>query len=340
MALTSTSESSGAPPSLVAPLVAVLGLLLASAVTLPVLVGAGVFSGEENPPTAYGDAGDIPAELVGAILNAGRTCATLSPGLLAAQLQQESGFNPQARSPVGAQGIAQFLPGTWSAYGGDADGDGRADPYNPADAIPAAARYDCAVAAAVAHLPGDPRRLMLAAYNAGPGAVLTHGGVPPYAETQTYVERITVREPAMTSALTAAGSPAGQIAPAARTAIAFARAQLGEPYLWGANGPDAWDCSSLVQAAYAAAGITIPRVTYDQVADSGPTVPLDRSAWRAGDLLFAAADGTPDNPGHVGLYIGDGKVLHAPRKGDVVKIVTVDRYLTVTGVTRPWALAD
>ncbi|MBL7499544.1 bifunctional lytic transglycosylase/C40 family peptidase [Frankia sp. CNm7] len=343
MALTSTSLRGGAPASVIVPLVAVLGLLLLSTVTLPVLVGAGVFSGEEDTPaSAYGDAGDIPAELVGAILSVGRTCATVSPGLLAAQLEQESGFDPRARSPVGAQGIAQFLPGTWSAYGSDGDGDGRADPDNPADAIPAAARYDCAVAAAVAHLPGDSRRVMLAAYNAGPGAVLTHGGVPPYQETQTYVERILAREPAMTAALTAAGSPAGQATPAARAAIAFARNQLGDPYAWGANGPDAWDCSSLVQAAYAAAGIRLPRVTYDQADQSGPTIPLeDVDAWQPGDLLFAAgSDGTPDNPGHVGIYLGNRQVLHAPRTGDVVKIVPLDAYPTVTGVTRPATLAE
>lgn len=102
----------------------------------------------------------------------------IAPALLAALLQAESGYNPRAVSPVGAQGIAQFMPGT-------ARGMGLADPFDPTQAIPAAARL----------LAGHIRRfgsaaLALAAYNAGPGAVQRYGGIPPYAETQGYVARI------------------------------------------------------------------------------------------------------------------------------------------------------
>ncbi len=98
--------------------------------------------------------------------------------LLAAQLQAESGFDPQARSPAGALGIAQFMPGTARTYG-------LADPFNPAAAIDAQA-----------HLMHDllarfgKAELALAAYNAGPGAVERFGGVPPYPETRAYVARI------------------------------------------------------------------------------------------------------------------------------------------------------
>jgi hypothetical protein len=102
----------------------------------------------------------------------------IAPTLLAALLQAESGYNPRALSPVGAQGIAQFMPGT-------ALGMGLADPFDPTQAIPAAARL----------LAGHIRSfgsaaLALAAYNAGPGAVQRYGGIPPYAETQAYVARI------------------------------------------------------------------------------------------------------------------------------------------------------
>jgi soluble lytic murein transglycosylase-like protein len=99
--------------------------------------------------------------------------------LLAAQLYAESGFNPFARSGAGAEGIAQFMPGTARAYG-------LADPYDPAAAVDAQA-----------HLMSDLLRrfggkvaLALAAYNAGPAAVERYGGVPPYAETRAYVARI------------------------------------------------------------------------------------------------------------------------------------------------------
>ncbi|WP_244957339.1 NlpC/P60 family protein [Candidatus Frankia nodulisporulans] len=286
-------------------------------------------------------AGAVPAVYVGGILSAGRACATLTPGILAAQLEAESGFDPTARSPVGAQGIAQFMPATWATHGRDGDGDGRADVDNPADAIPAAAAYDCALAAAVAAIPGDPAKLMLAAYNAGPGAVLTNHGVPPYAETQSYVARILARAPTLAAALTAESTPVGVTNKVMQTALAFARAQLGKPYTLGANGPDTWDCSSLVQAAYEAAGVSLPRTTFDQVDASGPVIALTPvSAWQPGDLLFAAgSDGSPTNPGHVGIYLGNNEVLHAPHTGDVVKIVTLDHYEKVTGVTRPAALA-
>ncbi|MCL9760366.1 bifunctional lytic transglycosylase/C40 family peptidase [Frankia sp. AiPa1] len=326
-------------------LIAVLAVALVAAAVLGGLTGVGAFGSDtddSDTPAVTGSVAGIPAEDVGLILSAGRTCAALTPGLLAAQLSQESGFRADARSPVGALGVAQFMPATWTAHGVDGNNDGRADPLDPADAIPAAARYDCALAAAVARVTGDPVRLMLAAYNAGPGAVLKAGGVPPYAETQTYVVRIIAGEPAMTAALAAATSPSGAGArtPAVRTAIAFARQQLGKPYRLGATGPDTWDCSSLVQAAYAAAGITLPRTTYDQAGRSGPILAVtDVAAWQPGDLLFAAgSDGTPDNPGHVGIYLGNRQVLHAPKTGDVVKIVTLDHFEKVTGVTRPAAL--
>lgn len=102
----------------------------------------------------------------------------LSPVLLAALLQAESGFDPGAVSPVGAQGIAQLMPGT-------ARGLGLSDPFDPAAAIPAAAGLLAGHVRAFGSIP-----LALAAYNAGPGAVARYGGIPPYPETQAYVARI------------------------------------------------------------------------------------------------------------------------------------------------------
>lgn len=95
-------------------------------------------------------------------------------------------------------------------------------------------------------------------------------------------------------------------------AIAFAQAQLGEPYLWGGTGPNAWDCSGLMQAAYRAAGKKISRTTWTQVRDGTP-VSRDPKAWQPGDLVFPS-------PGHVVMWLGGGRYIHAPRKGDVVKI--------------------
>jgi soluble lytic murein transglycosylase-like protein len=102
----------------------------------------------------------------------------LQPVLLAALLRSESGFDPRAVSPAGAQGIAQFMPAT-------AQGMGLADPFDPAQAIPAAARLLSGHVRGFGSVP-----LALAAYNAGPGAVQRYGGIPPYPETQAYVARI------------------------------------------------------------------------------------------------------------------------------------------------------
>ena len=136
------------------------------------------------------DPSKIPAAYVAAIQEASASCDGVPAAVLAAQLYQESRWDPLAVSPVGAIGLAQFMPATWKAYGVDGDRDGRADPRNPIDAIWSAAGYDCVLKKQVDELPGDLIRLTLAAYNAGPYAVLKHKGVPPYPETRTYVAAI------------------------------------------------------------------------------------------------------------------------------------------------------
>ncbi|MGV9243228.1 NlpC/P60 family protein [Streptomyces sp. NPDC003710] len=97
----------------------------------------------------------------------------------------------------------------------------------------------------------------------------------------------------------------------AEKALAFARAQIGKPYVWGATGPESYDCSGLTQAAWKAAGVTLPRTTYDQV-NTGTTVPLADA--RPGDLIFFY-----DDISHVGIYIGNGMMIHAPKPGAYVR---------------------
>ena len=105
---------------------------------------------------------------------------------------------------------------------------------------------------------------------------------------------------------------------AAATAIGFALRQVGKPYRWGATGPGAYDCSGLVFAAYAAAGISIARSTFGWRQD-GPRVPL--TEIEPGDLLFSAgSDGTSANPGHVVMYLGGGQIIQAPQAGEDVQI--------------------
>ncbi|WP_369248666.1 NlpC/P60 family protein [Streptomyces sp. R41] len=97
----------------------------------------------------------------------------------------------------------------------------------------------------------------------------------------------------------------------AAKALAFAREQIGKPYVWGATGPDSYDCSGLTQAAWKAAGVTLPRTTWDQV-NAGTTVSLADA--QPGDLIFFY-----DDISHVGLYIGNGMMIHAPKPGAYVR---------------------
>ena len=99
--------------------------------------------------------------------------------------------------------------------------------------------------------------------------------------------------------------------------LAYAEAQLGKPYQWGATGPDAFDCSGLAMMAYRAAGITIPRTGQQQWA-SGPRIPASQA--RPGDLVFfAGSDGTMTAPGHVGIVSGHNTMIDAPHTGQVVR---------------------
>lgn len=109
-------------------------------------------------------------------------------------------------------------------------------------------------------------------------------------------------------------------------AVAFARAQLGKPYVWGAAGPNSYDCSGLTQAAWRAAGITLPRTTWDQV-KAGPRVAT--KSLRPGDLVFYYGDIS-----HVGIYVGGGRMIHAPRPGAHVREDPVS-YQPVYGSVRP-----
>ncbi|OZF41287.1 MULTISPECIES: M23 family metallopeptidase [Nocardiaceae] len=143
-----------------------------------------------NPAASGGEAdlapGKVPPEFEPWVIRAGNTCPQIRPPVIAGQLKQESGFNPRAVSPDGAEGAAQFMPGTWPGYGRDDDGNGSVSPYDIGDAVMAQGRYMCEIAgqvdAGIANgsisAPNGPLELYLAAYNAGFGAVQSSGGFP------------------------------------------------------------------------------------------------------------------------------------------------------------------
>lgn len=138
--------------------------------------------------------GTVPEQYRDMVTKAGQVCSEVSAPHIAAQIKQESAWDPKAGSNKGAQGIAQFLSGTWASYGKDANGNGTASPFEPADAIAAQAEYMCDLAQQVkgiAKAAGRPViEMAWAAYNAGPGAVQQYNGIPPYAETQDYVVKL------------------------------------------------------------------------------------------------------------------------------------------------------
>lgn len=282
----------------------ILGLLLMAGVDRP---GPGGGSG----PAVGGGLlpGSVPRGDEPFIIRAGGRCPEISAPLIAAQLQQESGFDAEAVSPAGARGIAQFTPATWRTWGKDYSGDGVADVWNPEDAIGSQADYLCGLVdlirswAAEDRVTGAVVELALAAYNAGPAWVLQAHGVPPIPETRSYVKIIL----AAVSRFTAPPQQFGSTQ--VETAIAAAEAEDHDRYVFGAAGPDAWDCSSLVQHAWQVAGVALPRTTFDQV--ESPVlkqVPWDQR--RRGDLIYFHIEGGA-LPDHVGLVLSDHLMIHA-----------------------------
>jgi cell wall-associated NlpC family hydrolase len=255
---------------------------------------------------------DIPPVYLALYMSAARTCPGLPWGVLAGIGEVESDHG-QSTAPgvhsganyAGAEGPMQFEPTTFAQYAVHADPGGQLSPYDPADAIYTAAAMLCANGAASGTAAGI--RQAVFAYN----------------HSQAYVSDVLGWAVRYT-----ASAPSG----AAAAAIAFALRQVGKPYRWGATGPDAFDCSGLVYAAYAAAGIHIARTTFGWRQDGLP-VPLTQI--QSGDLLFSVgSDGTNANPGHVVMYLGGGLIIQAPQAGEDVQIDPLD-LAGIVVATRP-----
>jgi cell wall-associated NlpC family hydrolase len=125
-----------------------------------------------------------------------------------------------------------------------------------------------------------------------------------------------------------ASTPAwGNTGSKGEVALAFARGQLGKPYQFGAAGPDRYDCSGLVQAAWRAAGVALPRTSQQQYANGRK---ISKAQLRIGDLVFFYGP----HPHHVGLYAGDGTIINAPRPGKPVQYAKISS-MPYAGATRP-----
>jgi cell wall-associated NlpC family hydrolase len=316
------SSGSGLRSAAVAAVAAVLGLLMALLMLVTQMA--------QSTTTASGlNTSAVPATYLQWVLKAGSLCSAITPAIIAAQDQTESDWNPKAVSGAGAEGIAQFLPSSWPQWGRNDDGTGNVSPSNPRDAIMAQGRYDCSLASFAQNLinsggaSGSVTDLALAAYNAGPLRVEQVHGIP--AAAASYVQDIdSLASSKYAATTTASPSQAGL------TAVAAAESALGTPYQYGGScsnphGSDSadWcDCSSLVQMAWRAAGVSIPRTTYQQW--RAGTAVTSVSQLVPGDLIFIPGDdATSQGPGHVGMYVGNGMLINAPYTGQVVRYESV-----------------
>jgi cell wall-associated NlpC family hydrolase len=122
----------------------------------------------------------------------------------------------------------------------------------------------------------------------------------------------------------------GAVSVSSNAVVAYASNFLGTPYLWGGTTPAGFDCSGFTQYVYRHFGISLGRTTYDQINDG---YAVSRDQLQSGDLVFYGKGGSPS---HMGIYIGNGMYMHAPRTGDVIKISPYDRadYITARRVMR------
>ncbi|HEY2428114.1 MAG TPA: bifunctional lytic transglycosylase/C40 family peptidase [Acidimicrobiales bacterium] len=293
----------------------VSGLL--AVVFLPVVVVAALAGGIGAPAGAGAGSAvivdGIPTAAVSAYVAAAAWCPGLSWAVLAAIGEVESDHGRSTLPGVasganafGAEGPMQFLPATFSAYAVALDGF-PPSPYVLADAAVAAARMLCADGG------GTPGGL--------PAALFAYNHSPSYVEAvlgwaRTYEG----------AAVPVAGDPGA-------VAAAWALTQLGKPYVWGADGPDAYDCSGLTLRAWEAAGFTIPRVA---AAQYGAGRQLGLADARPGDLVFFAPDpADPTTIAHVGIYLGAGMMVDAPHPGSGVRVEPVYPQGLLAEVTRP-----
>jgi len=279
------------------------------------------------------------------------------PWTILAGIGTEESDNGQSKLPgvlsgtnaFGAAGPMQIGVGgastdTWATVATAEDGIEPPSVYDPADAIAGAAKY------LNAHgFQQDPSGAIFAYNHAGWYVTAVENFASEYASGGYLVS---ANSPNTASGQSGATACTGSVLDAlsmpnvaVATAIQFAQEQIGRPYVFGATGPDAYDCSGLVMMAYRAAGINIPRTSSEQYHFGAPVA---ASAVSPGDLVFfAGADGTVANPGHVGLVIGKNTMIEAYATGFPVRISTFglknsapgEQTGKVVGFTRPWKAA-
>ena len=370
-----TGREQRAPRILVFGIIGLVGVVGLGLLAVPILIGTNAFfaasagcsgqqTGTAGQPTGSAKANSIPANYLYWYKKVGQQYGvpwTLLAGIGTVESDNgqttlpgvhsgQNGFGAAGPMQIGIGGAATNVWGGLPVHpasqvvngiAADEDGNGVANVYDPADAIAGAAKY-----------------LLVAGVQTNPSAaIFAYNHLQSYVQSVLYYAAqyaggnyslVSATMPSGSSAAgcatTTGGVPAVQ-APtqAVAAAISFAEQQLGKPYLWGGTGPDAFDCSGLVMMAYRAAGINIERTSEAQWA-SEQRVPA--SQVQPGDLVFfAGSDGTPTSPGHVGLVIGNGKMIEAYATGFPIRVSAYGQPSSPggdqdpIGFTQPWAQA-
>jgi cell wall-associated NlpC family hydrolase len=270
-----------------------LGLGIFAAIVGGALSGPGAVS---QPASALASS-QIPALWLALVQQAASRngVCQMSWTILAAIADQESSFGTSSLPGVhsgansaGAEGPMQFLPATFAEYDepvppGGAD---PPSPYDPTDAVYAAARMLCSDG-----VDADPSQAVF-----------------DYNHSAAYVSAVLERAASYAALSPSTGSTLGL------EALGVAESYIGTPYVWGGDSPGGFDCSGLVQWVYAEAGLSLPRTAQAQF-DTGPEVPV--SGLAPGDLVFFGSG--PGDVTHVGIYAGGNEMVDAPYTGADVR---------------------
>ncbi len=288
-----------------------LGLVVGLLGTAVVGSAMAMFGIDVQPTATSAATSKIPPAMLALYQEAAATCSGLPWTVLAAIGTVESD-NGQSTLPgvhsganaAGAEGIMQFEPATFAGYGEPVPPGGvdPPSPYDPADAVYAAARLLCA--------------------NGAAGGADIASAVYAYNHSASYVAQVLALAQSLAGPVSATseGTPASG---AGAMAVAWALSQIGTPYVWGGETPGVgFDCSGLVQAAYRVAGVALPRVAQDQY-DETPKLSAGQPL-APGDLVFFGAE--PAAIDHVGIYVGivggDAVMVDAPHMGADVRAET------------------
>lgn len=281
---------------------------------LPILVIGAAMGGVQIAQPSANALADIPPSYL-ALYQEAATELGMPWELLAAvgKVESDHGRNPDCWQPnaAGAVGPMQFLPGTFAEYDW-ASGTTTPNIDDPRDAI-----YAAAAMLVDNNVRDDPRQALYA-----------------YNHSNSYVDEVlswaAVYQAATDIASADGGASVGAPSAAAAGAVSYALAQLGTPYAWGGEGPEGFDCSGLVQAAYASAGVNLPRVAQEQF-DAGPLLAPGQPLL-PGDLVFFGADSTHIT--HVGIIVNATEMVDAPHSGAVVRVEPY-QWSDYVGATRP-----